>query len=123
MACNCTNRFGFPVTFSLRDLNLDIIALGDGDVDALLLGDLPGHGDDDVPGDVPALLDGGVTTHLLLHRRLHDLVHGAAPLDPDGVALLLGLPVGDVPADPAGHVHAHGARHLAVHLPGHIVTG
>ena len=68
---------GLLVTPLLWHLDLVLVTTGHGDVGAPLLGQLPGHGDDDGPGHVHALLSGGGSTHILLHRSLNNLVNCA----------------------------------------------
>ena len=62
---------GLGDTLPLRGQHSLILAPGHRHVGAPVLLDLPGHGDDDVPGHVLAPLLSGVAADLLLHWGLH----------------------------------------------------
>ena len=81
MLCHCTHWSRFLVTLSLRHLDLHLLTLVDSDVGALLLVQLLGDGDDDVPGHVHALLPGCWSAHSLLDWSIHCLLHCSTSLN------------------------------------------
>ena len=70
---------GLGDTLALRGQHLDILTPGHTNVGAPVLLELPGHGDDDVPGHVLAPLLSGVPADLLLHWSLNQSGHLSTP--------------------------------------------